>query len=128
MILAAAFVSGLGINAHAQTLASSESVSLSLTADNVDRRPVNGYDGIIREGRAAHVMTLTGNVVIEINGMRVTADMARYYSATRLIELGEGGRSRIEIPGRITAFSVGHTSAAEDRKKRMEELKQRVKQ
>lgn len=109
IVLAVALVSGFGMHGRAQTPtpASTGSVSLSLMADSVEYRPVHGYDGVVRPGRAEHVTMLNGNVVIEINGVRVTADTAAWYSATNLIELGRGGTTRIQIPGPVTSYSVG---------------------
>jgi hypothetical protein len=108
MILSVALVSGFVVSGYAQTptQASPESVSLSLTADSVDTRPLHGYDGVARPGPAEQVTTLSGNVEILINGMRVTADHAVWYWQTNTIELGRGDVTRIQFPGRIRAFRV----------------------
>lgn len=106
IILAVALVLVLGMYAYAQTIAG-EPVSLSLSANMITTRPANGYDGIVRIGRADNVLTASGNVVIVINATRVTADTAVWHWGSKEIELN-GGSVRIELPGPVTAIRIGH--------------------
>src|SRR5882672_1554922 len=91
-----AFLIGIGGYVYAQNT-TRPSLSLELTGDIVTTTPVNGYDGVIRTGRAQYVTTASGNVLIVINGIQVTADSAVWRQDTNEIELA-GGRARIQLP------------------------------
>lgn len=80
-------------------------VSISLQADYVQRLiPVQDI-GVIKEGKANLPLTLSGNVVIVVNGMRITADSAVVNFGSNLIELN-GGSVRIELPGSPTSIGI----------------------
>ena len=105
-IFAVAGLVALGITVYGQAQ-SDAGVSLSLTADSIDRRPINGYDGIVRPGPAEYVTTAIGNVVIIVNGVRVTTDQAAWHSGSNVIELGRNSVARIDLPGRVTSLRIG---------------------
>jgi hypothetical protein len=96
-----------GAYAYAQNVMR-PSVSLELRADVVTNTPVNGYDGIIRSGRAQYVTTATGNVVLVINGIQVTTDTAVWHVDSNEIELGSGG-AVIRLPGYPTSLRVRYS-------------------
>jgi lipopolysaccharide assembly outer membrane protein LptD (OstA) len=98
-------VVGLGAYVYAQT-PSEQRLSLSFVADIITTVPVNGYDGIVRIGRADNVLTASGNVVILVNRTRLTADAATWHWGAREIELN-GGIVRVELPNRPTSISIG---------------------
>ena len=98
---------GIGGYVYAQNTTRS-SLSLELTGDIVTTAPVSGYDGVIRSGRAQYVTTATGNVLIVINGIQVTADSAVWHQGSNEIELAGGG-ARIQLPGYPTSLRVRHT-------------------
>ena len=112
MLLSLALVSGMGMFAYAQTAtaprlslsATSPAFSLSLWADTMTDRPANGYDGIVRVGRPAMVVTASGNVVIVMNGIQLFADTAVWHQGSTDIELGGG--VHVELPTRPTSFSM----------------------
>jgi hypothetical protein len=95
-LLAVAVITGLGVYAYAQTTAKPQ-LSLSFVADSVTRRPAFGYDGVVREGPADDILTASGNVVVRVNDVRMTADTAVWHWGSREIELA-GGSVRIELP------------------------------
>jgi lipopolysaccharide assembly outer membrane protein LptD (OstA) len=101
----AAVVAALGARSRAQDAQStgSQTVSLSLTADTLSRTPKHGYDGVVRVGSAEHVITASGDVVIVINGTRVTADTFRWDRSSNVIELN-GGSIRLELPAPPSSF------------------------
>jgi lipopolysaccharide assembly outer membrane protein LptD (OstA) len=105
MLLSIALVSGLGMYAYAQTTARPP-VSLSLHANTITTRPASGEDGIVRIGRADSVVTASGNIVIVINGTRVTADTAVWHWGSKVIELA-GGSVRIELPAQPNSIEIG---------------------
>jgi hypothetical protein len=104
MILTLVFVTSIGAYAYAQT-GMRPSVSLELLADVVTTTPVNGYDGVIRSGRAQHVTTASGNVLLVINGIQVTADTAVWYEESNEIALGSGG-ALMRLPGPPTSLRI----------------------
>ena len=108
IMLAVAVLGVLGISTDGQAQAPSDNgVSLSIMGDSVDRRPLHGYDGVIRPGRAENVTTATGNVVVIINGVRITTDRAEWHSGSNAIDIGRNGAARIELPGRISSLRIG---------------------
>jgi hypothetical protein len=108
LILAIATLVVLGIGVYGQVpRTSNDGVSLALMADSIDRKPVHGYDGVIRTGRAETLTTAIGNVVIIVNGVRVTTDQAAWHSGSHVIEVGRNSAARIELPGRVTGLYVG---------------------
>ena len=50
------------------------------------------------------VVTASGNVVIVINGIRVTADTAVWHLGAMKIELGDG--VHLELPARPTSITM----------------------
>jgi len=74
-------------------------------ADTITSGPVNGYDSIVRVGRADIVITASGNVVVVINGTRVTADRAIWHWGSMEVELDDGS-VRLELPSRPTSIQI----------------------
>jgi len=98
IVLIVTLVAGLGTYAYAQN--ADQVVDLSLEADSIISMPVNGYDGVVRPGRAEHILTASGNVVLILYGMLMRTDMVVWHRAKGVIELN-GGSVRIELPGRV---------------------------
>jgi hypothetical protein len=74
-----------------------DGVSVSLEANSAERLiPVQDI-GVVKQGRANIPLTLSGNVVLVMNGIRITADSAVYQFGSNVIELN-GGSVRIELP------------------------------
>jgi hypothetical protein len=107
MIVTIGFFCGVCAFAYAQPEVR-PGVSLELVGDIVTTAPVDGYDGVVRSGRAQHVTTASGNVLIVINGVRVTADSAVWHQASNEIELAGGG-VRIQLPGNPTSLRIRQT-------------------
>lgn len=80
-------------------------VSISLEADSAQRLiPVQDIS-VIKEGPANLPLTLSGNVVIVVNGMRITSESAVYHFGSNVIELN-GGSVRIELPASPTSIGI----------------------
>ena len=114
-ILFAAVVLGLGICTYAQSTAPSRPYlslaaaspppSFSMVADTITSGPVNGYDGVVRIEKADSVVTASGNVVIVLNEIRMTADLAVWHWGSTQVEL-DGGRVHLELPIRPTSIQI----------------------
>jgi hypothetical protein len=80
-------------------------VSISLQADSVERLiPVQDI-GVIKEGKANLPLTLSGGVMIVVNGVRITAASAVYQYGSNVIELN-GGSVRVELPASPGSIGV----------------------
>jgi hypothetical protein len=113
VIVAATLLAVVGVGVYGQQGIPGDTVSLSLIGDSIDRRPVNGYDGIIRTGPAEDVMTVTGNVVVIINGVRIKSDTAVWHPAANAIDIGRGGAARIDLPGRVSSLRICASAGAD---------------
>ena len=108
VFVAAALVTAFGIYSFAQTTEKPR-LLLSIVADSVERRPVSGYDGIIREGTAQNVVTAVVNGVVNINDIQMTADKAVWLWGSRDVELTTGDVSmRVVLPMAPNAFHFQH--------------------
>ena len=92
LLLAVVLVSSCGIYVHAQNertirtkffqaIVQERPVSVTLEADSVQRLIDVRDIGVIKQGSSAVPLTLSGNVVIVLNGIRITAHSAVYHSA-----------------------------------------------
>ena len=107
-LLVVAFVSGFALYAYAQTTQPTAD-ALTIEADTISRLiPVQDI-GAIKAGRPNVPFTATGNVVIAVNGMRVTADMAVWHTVSNQLELNSGS-ARIELPDKPTGFGIRQRS------------------
>jgi lipopolysaccharide export system protein LptA len=94
-------VSGLEISGSAQT------VDRLMTALKVEADSIQ----FLESGQPGGQLILSGDVVISVNGVRLTADAAVVPLGSKIIELN-GGSARVELPSFPT--SIGTT----DRSKR----------
>ena len=99
IVLAVIVASGLGISVFAQT------VDRVMTALKVEANSIQ----LIESAQTRGELILTGDVVISINGVRVTADSAVVPFGSRIIELN-GGRTRIELPSAPTSIGTNDRS------------------
>jgi hypothetical protein len=101
IVLVGVLVSALGVVGQGQTTP----VSLRIEADTISRLiPVEDI-GVIKPGPANLPLTATGNVVIQVNDLRITADMAVWRSGSNEIELN-GGSARVQLPSAPTSLGI----------------------
>ena len=105
IVVAVTLASGLGISSFAQT--ADQPVSISVEADSIQRLISVQEIGIVKDGPANLPLTAKGNVVIVLNGIRITADSAVWDRASRQIELN-GGSARIDLPGPATFLRIAN--------------------
>ena len=104
LLLAATLASCFGIYAFAQT-ADTQKSAISVEADSIQRLiPVHEI-GVIKEGPANLPLTASGNVVVVINGLRITADSAVWHQRENRLELN-GGSVQIELSRRPTSMRL----------------------
>jgi hypothetical protein len=104
VFVAAALVTAFGIYTFAQTTEKPR-LLLSIVAGAIERRPVFGYDGILREGPAQNVVTAVGSAVININDIQMTAEKAVWRWGSREVELTTGKVSvSVGLPMAPNAF------------------------
>jgi hypothetical protein len=113
LILSVAIVVVAGIAVYAQARTSKDAVSVALMADSISHQPLHGYDGVIRTGPAETVTTAIGNVVIIVNGVRVTTDQAAWNSGSNVIEIGRNSAARIELPGKVSSLRICASAAGD---------------
>ena len=94
-------VIGLVVYGNAQT----QQDSLSIEADTITRLiPIEDI-GVLKVGPADVPLTASGNVVLVINGVRVTGDLAVWRSGSKEIELN-GGSVRIQLPPGPSSLTI----------------------
>jgi hypothetical protein len=104
IILVAGLVLASRTPGFAQT-ASQGPLSVTVEADTITRLIPVEATGLAKAGPANLALTAFGNVVIIINGLRVTADTAVWRRETHEIELN-GGSVRVHLPRNMAAFSI----------------------
>ena len=97
--LGVVLLSGLGISGSAQT------VDRLMTALKVEADSIQFVESAQPRGH----LILSGNVVISVNGVRITGDSAVVPIGSRTIELN-GGSARIELPSFPTSIGSNDRS------------------
>lgn len=104
LMLATTLVASFGIYALAQT-ADTQQPGISIEADFIQRLiPVQDI-GVIKEGPANLPLTASGNVLVVIEGLRITADSAVWHQRENRLELN-GGSVQIELARRPTSMTL----------------------
>ena len=103
-MLAVTLAASFGVYALAQTTDTQQS-AISIEADSIQRLiPVQDI-GVIKEGPANVPLTASGNVVVVVEGLRITTDSAVWHQRENRLELN-GGSVQIELPRRPTSFRL----------------------
>ena len=103
-MLAITLSASFGMYALAQTT-DPRQTAISIEADSIQQLiPVQDI-GVIKNGPANLPLTAFGNVVVVIEGLRITADSAVWHQHENRLELN-GGSVQIELPRRPTSLRL----------------------
>ena len=103
-MLAITLAASFGMYALAQTI-DTRQPAISIEADSIQRLIHVQDIGVIKEGPANLPLTASGNVVVVVEGLRITANSAVWHQRENRIELN-GGSAQIELPRRPTSFRL----------------------
>jgi lipopolysaccharide assembly outer membrane protein LptD (OstA) len=79
--------------------------AISIEADSIERLIPVQEIGVIKDGPANIPLTASGNVVVVIEGIRITANSAVWHQRENRIELN-GGSVQLELPRQPTSFRL----------------------
>ena len=103
-MLAITLAASFGMYVLAQT-ADTQQPAISIEADSIQQLiPVQDI-GVIKKGPANLPLTASGNVVVVVEGLRITANSAVWHQHENRIELN-GGSVQIELPRRPTSLRL----------------------
>lgn len=79
--------------------------AISIEADSIQQLIPVQEIGVLKEGPANIPITASGNVVVVVEGVRVTANSAVWHRRENRIELN-GGSVQLELPRQPTSFRL----------------------